>query len=295
MINLKVDKVYYRYGEKVALQDISFNIQEGVVGVLGPNGAGKTTLMRILTTLFSVQDGEITLNGNDYKKQIKNIRKTLGYLPQNFQVYDTLTGREFLQIIASLKYDSNKEKIISSINEIINKLSMESFVDNKIKSYSGGMRQKLGFAQSIIGNPKLIILDEPTVGLDPEQRNIIRELFPLISDERIVLVTTHIVEDIEYYCNYLIVMNKGRITYKGTKEDFIKKVENLVWESVISVDEYNDLVTKTKIISTIKSKDNVKVKYISRKSLVDNSEIIIPNLQEAYITFNTFYGEESKL
>ncbi|MBX4259440.1 ATP-binding cassette domain-containing protein [Clostridium estertheticum] len=294
MNTLKVSNLNYKYGNVEVLKNISFEVKEGLVGILGPNGAGKTTTLKLLTTLFAIQDGEIFLNNLNYKKDLKDVRKTIGYLPQDFSTYENLKGREFLEIIGSLKLDWNKKNIKKHLDEIIDKLDMNEYIDRKIKQYSGGMKQKLGFAQVLIGDPNLIIVDEPTVGLDPEQRNIIRELFPVISKNRIVLVTTHIVEDIEYYCNYLLVIKAGELIYKGTKENFISEVSELLWESDVDVDTLNKINASGNILTTLNSSNFSHIKYISEEPLTPDSVKVKVNLQDAYIIHSRLKGNGVK-
>lgn len=286
MLNLKVDNLNYNYGKVQALKDVSFQVNEGLIGVLGANGAGKTTLMKLLTTLFSIQSGEVCLDNLIYKKDLNKVRNNIGYLPQNFSTYGNIKGREFLEVIANLKLDCDKKTIDNHINEIVEKLNMKEYIDRKFKEYSGGMKQKLGFAQVLIGDPRLIIVDEPTVGLDPEQRNTIRELFPVISRNRIVLATTHIVEDIEYYCNYLLVINHGELIYKGTKENFIKEVDGLLWEADVDAETLINITEKNLVLTTIYNEKSCHVKYVSNKPLTENSVNVKVNLQDAYIIHN---------
>ncbi|MBU3173526.1 ABC transporter ATP-binding protein [Clostridium estertheticum] len=294
MNTLKVSNLNYKYGNVEAVRDISFEVKEGLVGILGPNGAGKTTTLKLLTTLFVIQGGDIFLNDLNYKKDLKEVRKTIGYLPQDFSTYENLKGREFLEIIGSLKLDWNKKNIKKHLDEIIDKLDMNEYIDRKIKQYSGGMKQKLGFAQVLIGDPNLIIVDEPTVGLDPEQRNIIRELFPVISKNRIVLVTTHIVEDIEHYCNYLLVIKSGELIYKGTKENFINEVSELLWESDVDVDTLNKINASGNILTTLNSSNFSHIKYISEEPLTPDSVKVKVNLQDAYIIHSRLKGNGVK-
>lgn len=280
---LKVSNLSYSYGKKKVLNDVSFEVQDGLVGVLGANGAGKTTTMKLITTLFALQKGDITLDEFDYKKDIKEIRQKLGYLPQGFNTYGNLTGREFLEIIAELKLgkQSGKQQII----DIIEEMDMQNYIDNKIKSYSGGMKQKLGFAQVLIGDPKLIVVDEPTVGLDPEQRNMIRELFPIISRGRIVMATTHIVEDIEYYCNYLLVMKEGQLIYKGTKDNFVENVRGKIWKTTGDAGLFKLIKAKGAVLSSVQKGEILEMKYICDEKLTKDSEPIEASLQEAYIAY----------
>lgn len=295
MNKLKVNNLMYKYGKLHVLKDISFEVSDGLVGILGANGAGKTTTMKLLTTLFKIQSGEIFLNDLNYKKDLKEIRKNLGYLPQNFSAYGNLKGKEFLEIISDLKLDWSKTEVERHIKEIVKELNMEKYIDRKIKEYSGGMKQKLGFAQVLIGNPKLIIVDEPTVGLDPEQRNSIRELFPVISKNRIVLVTTHIVEDIEHYCNYLLVMKEGKLIYKGTKENFMQKIDGMLWEDDVDINMLLKIKATNKIIATFQNKELSHIKYISNIPLTPNSIKSCINLQDAYIVYNDMENREDDI
>lgn len=290
MNNLKVSNLEFKYGKVEALKNISFEVTEGLIGILGPNGAGKTTAMKLITTLYPIQKGEIFLNNLSYKKDLSQIRKMIGYLPQDFSTYDNIKGREFLEIIGSLKLDWNKKKVVNHVNEIINKLEMNYYIDRKIKEYSGGMKQKLGFAQVLVGDPDLIVIDEPTVGLDPEQRNTIRELFPIISKNRIVLATTHIVEDIEFYCNYLLVIKDGSLIYKGTKEKFIEKAYGLVWEADVDLDTLLKIKTSSKVITSFGVSNFSHIKYISKIPLTQDSKKADINLQDAYIVYNNLEG-----
>ena len=283
MSKIVVDKLSYEYKKVKALENVSFQVSDGLIGVLGANGAGKSTLMKIITTLLSIQQGDISLEGESYKGNVKNIRGQLGYLPQDFQVYETLTGRQLLDVIATIKTDYGKAEKEEHLNNIIKTFEMQDYIDRKIKEYSGGMKQKLGFAQAIIGDPRVIVMDEPTVGLDPEQRNIIRDLFPFISRDRIVFVTTHIVEDIEYYCNYLLVLTKGKLIFKGQKDDFVREVEKYLWQEVVEVAEVWQLKAKVKVISSIPSNDKMLVKYISKEKLNASAVQADISLQDAYI------------
>lgn len=295
MNRLKVSNLGYKYGDIEALKGISFEVGDGLVGILGPNGAGKTTAMKLITTLFAIQKGDIFLNDLNYKKNLSEVREKLGYLPQDFSTYGNLKGREFLEIIGDLKLNMDKKKIKNCIDDIITKLEMTEYVDRKIKQYSGGMKQKLGFAQAIIGDPSLIIVDEPTAGLDPEQRNNIRELFPVISKNRIVLATTHIVEDIEYYCNYLLVIKEGNLIYKGTKENFIKEADGMLWETDVDADALIKILSEAKVMRTSEIARCKHVRYISKEPLTDNSTKAEIDLQDAYIIHcNMAHSGENK-
>lgn len=294
MSKIVVNNLSYKYRKTKALSNISFEVDDGLIGVLGANGAGKSTLMKLITTLLKVKDGDISIDGVSYKNSIDKIRGKLGYLPQDFMVYESLTGRELLDVLVTIKTNFDKDEQRLHIEEIIRNFDMQNYIDRKIKEYSGGMKQKLGFAQAIIGNPKIIVMDEPTVGLDPEQRNTIRDLFPIMSRERIVFVTTHIVEDIEYYCNYLLVLNNGRLIFKGSKEEFIKEVKGYLWEEKMDIDDVVKLKYQVKIVNTIPDGDKLKVRYISRQQIREGSKAIEISLQDAYIIHCALYDEDLK-
>lgn len=291
MNTLKVENLKYTYGKVEALKGISFQVSDGLIGILGPNGAGKTTAMKIITTLFSIQSGDVYLNNLNYKKDLSHIRKNLGYLPQNFTTYGNLKGREFLEIIADLKVNWDRNKMKAHIDEIIETLNMGEYIDRKIKEYSGGMKQKLGFAQVMVGDPKVIVVDEPTVGLDPEQRNYIRELFPIISRDRIVLATTHIVEDIESYCNHLLVIKEGTLIYNGKKENFIKEAEEMIWQGIMEGAELAKIRDTAHVLTTIQTPQGTQIKYISKEPLTPSSVRINANLQDAYIVHSSLSEE----
>lgn len=294
MSKIVVENLSYKYRKTKALSNISFEVTDGLIGVLGANGAGKSTLMKLITTLLKVKEGDISIDGTSYKQREDKIRGQLGYLPQDFMVYESLTGRELLDVLAAIKTNYNKEEKIAHIEDIILSFDMQAYIDKKIKEYSGGMKQKLGFAQAIIGDPRVIVMDEPTVGLDPEQRNIIRDLFPVMSKGRIVFVTTHIVEDIENYCNYLLVLNKGSLIFKGSKDDFISEVKGYLWDEVLDINEVAALKKQVKIISSIPSGDKIRARYISKEKSRDNAAAADISLQDAYIIHCSLYDEGLK-
>ncbi|KOC31885.1 ABC transporter ATP-binding protein [Clostridium botulinum] len=294
MSKIVVENLSYKYKKIKALNNISFQVTDGLIGVLGANGAGKSTLMKLITTLLKVKDGNIYIDGTSYKKRIDKIRGQLGYLPQDFMVHESLTGRELLDVLATIKTNYTKEEKKAHLEDIIRTFDLQDYIDRKIKEYSGGMKQKLGFAQAIIGNPKVIVMDEPTVGLDPEQRNIIRDLFPVMSRGRIVFVTTHIVEDIEYYCNYLLVLNKGNLVFKGSKDDFIKEAKGYLWDVVLDINDAIELRKQVKIISSIPIGNKIKTRYIAKEKLSDDATETDISLQDAYIFHCALYDEVLK-
>ena len=227
---IEVRNLGHKYNSFTALDNVSFSFSKGVFGLLGPNGAGKTTFMRILATLLSPTSGEILIDGKPLSKEAAFIRSNIGYLPQHFHVYPQLTALEFLDYIAVMKGLTNKKIRHEKIMHVLEEVNLLPKAKEKIKNYSNGMKQRVGIAQALVGNPSLLIFDEPTVGLDPEERLRFRNIISKISDEKCVLLSTHVVTDIESSCKDLIVLNKGKNVFTGTVEDLKEVARCKVWE-----------------------------------------------------------------
>ena len=215
----------YKAGKK-ALNNITMDIASpNMIGLVGPNGAGKTTLMKLLAAALLQTEGSITLDDKPLKKNEKHLKSVLGYLPQSFGLYDELTVWQFLDYMSALKGVKNPREAIA---KAIAETNLEEKKKAKIKTISGGQRQRVGIAQALIGNPSLLILDEPTVGLDPEERIKFRNLFSQNAQDKIVLLSTHIIEDVQSICNRLIVMNNGKILFDGSPEQLIQAAQGHV-------------------------------------------------------------------
>lgn len=219
---LKIDGLTKRYGKTTALDGVSFVLSPGIYGLLGPNGAGKSTLMNIITLGLNADEGTITWNGESIYKLGSAYREILGFMPQQQGLYDGFTGLEFLNYIALLK-GINKKEIKSEIHRVSNLTNMTKHLPKRVSGYSGGMKQRLLLASAVIGNPKLVILDEPTAGLDPKERIRTRELIKSIAADRIVIVATHIVSDIETIADEIILMKNGQILEKSKYEELCEK------------------------------------------------------------------------
>ena len=284
MINkLEIRNLNFNYKNKKALDNINLTLTDGVVALLGLNGAGKSTLMRLLVTLYETSIGEIELNNIKYSKYNKNIKTNVGYIPQDFDMYNNINGQEYLEFVAKMRGVS-KNDLKKHIQKVVSKVNLDKFINKKIGTYSGGVKRRLGIAQALIGDSKLIVMDEPTVGLDPEQRNEFRRLLPEISKNSIVLISTHIVEDIQFNCDKLIILNQGKILYDGTINKFIDMVE--VYSVVVSNDEFEYLERNIDIIDYRRVKDGVQVKYIGKNTeKLKDSLRIDTTLQDAYINF----------
>lgn len=223
-MNIRIQNMSMTYKTgKTALSNINLEMHSpNFIGLLGPNGAGKSTFMKLLVSQMIATTGEITVDGHSIRHYEKELRKQLGYLPQTFGLYDELTVYEFLDYMCALK--EIKTNVKPMIGQVIEKTNLQEKRNLKIKTLSGGQRQRVGIAQVLLGNPELIILDEPTVGLDPEERIKFRNIFSQTASDKIVLLSTHIIDDIKAICNRIIIINNGTILYDGTSPELIQRV-----------------------------------------------------------------------
>ena len=280
MNKLIVEDLDFSYGDFKALKNISLEASNGIIALLGPNGAGKSTLMKILVTLLEKESGNISFNGIDYKNT-EEIRSYIGYLPQKFEAYKNVTGKEFLNFIYDVKgLKVNKKEHIDGIISLVN---LEEFIDRKIKSYSGGVLRRLGIAQALVGDSKLIIIDEPTVGLDPQQRNQFRNILSKISIDKIVIISTHIVEDIEFCSNNLFILNKGEIRYSGSSKNLIERYKKNIWTSIVTREDFDIINSRYEVLSFRSEDDKYAVKYISDEGYNEEAINNSVTLEDAYI------------
>ena len=224
-MSLEIKKINKKYGDQDALIDISFSLKKGdIVGFLGPNGAGKTTLMKIITSIIKPDSGDITINGYDTQKNEISTKRQIGYLAENNPLYKDMLVTEYLDFVASLYEIENKK---DKVKEIIKKTGLESEIKKKIEELSKGYKQRVGIAAALVHDPNVLILDEPTTGLDPNQLIEIRKLVKEIGQEKIVLLSTHILQEIPKICNHIIIINKGRIVENTRMQNLIKTSNNL--------------------------------------------------------------------
>ena len=284
-MHLTVDNLGKQYKRDFwGLKNFSLEIKPGILGLLGPNGAGKSTFMRMLATITKPTDGTISWNGTDIVKSPDTLRDVLGYLPQDFGVYPNLNAIEFLEYMAAIKgLDASTAR--KRINELLQLTNLVEAAKRPLGGYSGGMKQRVGIAQALLNDPQLLIVDEPTVGLDPEERVRFRNLLSDLSGERIVILSTHIVSDVEATATHIALVNKGRLLCESVPENLLKEIENKVWEWTVHSDDLPALKQKHIISGTIRRSDGVQVRVVSAHKPDANAQTVSPNLEDAYLFF----------
>jgi ABC-2 type transport system ATP-binding protein len=282
-MNLSIKNVSKQYRRDVwGLRDFSLELEAGVLGLLGPNGAGKSTLMRILATVTVKTRGVVTWNGVDIAEHPDHLRQVLGYLPQDFGVYPNLNALEFLEYMAAIKgLDGKSAK--RRIAELLQIVNLVGSAKRPLGGYSGGMKQRVGIAQALLNDPQLLIVDEPTAGLDPEERVRFRNLLADLSGERIVILSTHIVSDVEATATSIAIINKGERITHAAPETILQAVEGKVWTWVVSSEEFAKLKRSHLISSTARRSDGVHVRVVSERRPSADAEAVPAMLEDAYL------------
>jgi len=252
-------------------------------GLLGPNGAGKTTLMRIICGILEQSYGKVWINGLDTQKMREELQGLIGYLPQEFGSYENLTADEYLHYQAMLKNITDIKTRNERVNYVLNAVHMEERRHDKIGSYSGGMKQRMGIAQILLHLPRILVVDEPTAGLDPRERIRFRNLLVELSRERVVIFSTHIIEDISSSCNQVAVLNKGKLRYFGKPIDMTKEAEGHVWQFSIPARDFNEFIKCHLVVHHMSEGDNIRVRVISELSPREGAINAVPNLEDAYL------------
>ena len=283
LLELSIEGVSKSYpGRGLALDGFSLRLGPGVVGLLGPNGAGKSTLMRILATLTRPSAGTVLWNGVDVARTPDALRSVLGYLPQDFGVYPHLSAVEFLGYLAALK-GLSPPKARLRIDELLNALNLWDARDVPLGEYSGGMRQRVGIAQALLNDPELLIIDEPTVGLDPEERVRFRNLVAELAGQRIVLLSTHIVSDVEATAARIAILHRGRLVAEGTPEALLEAVQGRVWEWLVPADEAAAVRARLLVTSTLRRAEGVQLRAVSDGPPAPGARAVAPTLEDAYL------------
>lgn len=281
-MKLVIDRVGKQYRGRVwALRHFSLELQPGVLGLLGPNGAGKTTLMNIIATITRATEGCITWNGVDLARQPDAVRAVLGYLPQDFGVYPNLNAIEFLEYFAAVK-GIDRAAARRRIDELLNLVNLADVRKRPLGGYSGGMRQRIGIAQALLNDPQLLIVDEPTAGLDPEERVRFRNLLSDLAGDRIVILSTHIVSDVEATATGIALISGGRLVAHAPPEELLRAAEGKVWEWVIPSADLGAAKQRFQISGTVRRGDGVHVRLLAGDP-PPGAVPVAPTLEDAYL------------
>jgi ABC-2 type transport system ATP-binding protein len=272
----------------VAVNDVTLNMHTGVLALLGPNGAGKTTLMQMIATITKPTSGRILFDGVDSAREPDALRRKLGYLPQDFGVYDGLTASQFLTYFAALKGIHGRAKVA----EMLELVNLHAVADRAVGGFSGGMKQRLGIAQALINDPALLIVDEPTAGLDPEERLRFRNILSDIGFDRLVIFSTHIVSDIESIATEIAVMKTGRLLTTATPPDFLRMARGSVWEVLIPVERFDAVRKQLRIVRSSRSGEGVLARIVHPQQPIDDALSVEPELEDAFI-FALNFGSTS--
>ena len=281
-MELTIEGVSKQYrGGVWALRDFSLRLRPGVLGLLGPNGAGKTTLMSILATITRATQGKVLWNDIELARDPDAIRSVLGYLPQDFGVYPNLNALEFLEYLAAVKgLDSATSR--RRIEELLNLVNLSDVRKRPLGGYSGGMKQRIGIAQALLNDPQILIVDEPTAGLDPEERVRFRNLLSELSGERVIILSTHIVSDVEATATDIALISGGRLVAHATPEELLRQVEGKVWEDVVPSSALQAVKQRYLISGTARRADGVHIRILSATA-PNGAQPLIPTLEDAYL------------
>jgi ABC-type multidrug transport system ATPase subunit len=283
---LEIRSIGKRYPDgTVGLEEFSLAVGEGVLGLLGGNGAGKTTLMSLLATVTRPTSGTFLWEGRDGVADPLAVRRVLGYLPQDFGVYEKLTAREFLAYLGRLKGLSGAD-LSRRVQQLLELTNLHGAADRRLSGFSGGMRQRVGIAQALLGDPKLVIVDEPTVGLDPEERVRFRNLLSEIAQGRVVILSTHIVSDVEAVASSIAVIRKGRLVRHATPEDLMRDAVGRVFAAVVTSEKLPEAQRSVHVSNLIRRADGVHVRFVGRGASLPGALEVEPNLEDAYLLTN---------
>lgn len=281
-MELQLDRVSKRFQTKIAVDRVSLSMGEGLYGLLGANGAGKTTLMRMMAGILKPDAGEIRLGGREVSS--KAYRELLGYLPQEFGYYPSFTAKDFLLYLAALK-GVPKAKAREKAGELLELVNLTEYAGKKIKTFSGGMKQRLGIAQALLNHPKLLILDEPTAGLDPKERVKFRNLISSLKKDRIVLLSTHIVSDIEYIADEVLIMKNGAVLHQGEPKRILEVIEGKVWECFLTREELFSMEQEFAILNLREEGSGIFVRAVGERCPKEGARVVPATLEDLYLYY----------
>ena len=293
-ISINIDGVRHVYkGGNAAINDVNLKISTGLFGLLGPNGAGKSTLMRIICSLLVPTSGRVTVGGFDVVKERRQVRTLLGYLPQEFNAWRLQRVEEVLDTLATLSGIGKKAERKQRVIDILESVGLSEVANRKVKKLSGGMVRRLGVAQALIHEPRVLVVDEPTVGLDPEERIHFRQLMTKLGQDRIIILSTHIVSDLGPGCHDLALINKGKVEFRGSPEELINKAKGIVFEMPEAGSDFNE---SFEIVSREDTGEGVKIRAVAKDGTIPEGARAVdnPNLEEAYLAFMATLGKEIK-
>ena len=284
-MELRIEGLSKTYPNGVkALDNVSLHIPPGMYGLLGPNGAGKSTLMRILATLQEPDSGSAFLGNIDILRQKDEVRRILGYLPQDFGVYPRTTAQEMFDQIALLKGVSHARERKELVDWMLHRVNLYEHREKALSSFSGGMRQRFGIGQALLGKPQLLIVDEPTAGLDPGERNRFYNLLAEIGENVVVILSTHIVQDVMELCTNMAIIHKGQVLFSGSPEHSVESLQGMIWERFVPKAEYSNYAQNYKVISSKLTAGRPLIHVYSTEPPGDGFQLVKPDLEDVFFT-----------
>lgn len=281
-MELTIERLSKRYEQHWALRELSLRCEPGMLGLVGPNGAGKTSLMRMIATLLEPTEGTIRWNGQDTSTHGQDLRKVLGYLPQDFGVYPEYTGRQFLRYLGAMKGLSSS-LLNLRVDEVLEMVNLEQVADRKLPTYSGGMKQRIGIAQALLNDPELLIVDEPTAGLDPGERVRLRTLLASLTRNRIIILSTHIISDVEAVASRLVIMQTGRVLSDTTPEALLARTAGSVWSVTVDQATALQLQVNYQVSTMVNQMRGITLRIVSVTRPHEAAITVDPSLEEAYL------------
>jgi len=282
-VKLELENITMIFGQKQAVKDVNVILHHGIYGLLGANGAGKTTLMKMVCGVLQPSNGNILYNGKNIVKIDEEYRGELGYLPQNFGYYPDFSAQDFMYYMAALK-GIEKNKARKKTQELLEQVNLRDDAKKKIRTFSGGMRQRLGIAQALLNEPSILVLDEPTAGLDPKERMKFRNIIEKFSMEKIVIFSTHIVSDIDYIADTVLMMKQGKFILNMPTKDAIDLMKGKVWNVVVQSSEIEKVSKKYRVINIQKRKDEkISLRIISDTEPMEGVQMLQPSLEDLYL------------